>query len=62
MAVPAMKRYEFTDFAVWADTVNQSTPCPAFLLVFDEDPTFDGEPESVGEEEKTIVAAVPYGV
>ena len=99
MAVPAMKRYEFTDFAVWADTANESiddfakdfgfhpnimcasavvwraiddavqsdldnvvTPYPAFLLVFDEDQTFDGEPEPVGEEEETIVAAVPYAL
>ena len=43
-------------------TVNEVTPYPAFLLVFDEDPTFDGEPEPVDEEEETIVAAGPYGV
>lgn len=131
MAVPAMKRYEFSDFAEWVKTVNESiedftqsfgfhpnimcatlgvwrrineavqedldnvvneegehpgpddvvelggfhgegchltftvnevTPYPAFLLVFDEDPSFDGEPEPVAEDEETIVAAVPYAL
>ena len=43
-------------------TVNEVTPYPAFLLVFDEDPSFDGEPELVGEDEETVVAAVPYAL
>jgi hypothetical protein len=29
-------------------TINEITPAPGFLLIFDEDPTFDGEEEPVG--------------
>jgi hypothetical protein len=35
---------------------------PAFLLIFDEDPSFDGEPEFVDEDEGSLVAAVRYAV
>ena len=28
-------------------TINETTPFPAFLLIYDEDPQFDGEPEPV---------------
>jgi hypothetical protein len=41
-------------------TINEMTPFPGFLLVYDEDPSFDGEPEPV--EDGGTVAAVRYGV
>ena len=28
-------------------TINDITPSPGFLLIYDEDPSFDGEPEAV---------------
>jgi len=41
-------------------TINEMTPFPGFLLVYDEDPSFDGEPEPV--EEGSAVRAVRYDV
>ncbi len=41
-------------------TINEMTPFPGFLLVYDKDPTFDGEPEPV--EEGAAVRAVRYEV
>ncbi|MCK4514129.1 MAG: hypothetical protein KAU31_02665 [Spirochaetaceae bacterium] len=41
-------------------TINEMTPFPDFLLVYDENPTFDGEPEPV--EEGGAVLAVRYAV
>ena len=36
------------------------TPFPGFLLIYDENPTFDGEPETV--EDGGAVRAVRYAV
>ncbi len=41
-------------------TITEMTPFPGFLLVYDEDPTFDGEPEPV--EDGAAVVAVRYDV
>ena len=41
-------------------TINEMTPFPGFLFVFDEDPTFDGEPEPV--EDGRAVRAVRYAL
>ncbi len=30
-------------------TINDITPSPGFLLIYDEDPSFDGEPEAVND-------------
>ncbi len=41
-------------------TINDMTSFPGFLLVYDENPTFDGEPEAV--EDGAAVRAVRYEV
>ena len=41
-------------------TITEMTPFPAFLLIYDEDPSFDGEPEPV--EDGGTVRVVRYEV
>jgi len=48
-----------TDCEVWF-TINEMTPFPGFLLIYDEDPSFDGEPEPV--EDGGTVRAARYSV
>ena len=47
------------DCEVWF-TITEMTPFPGFLLIYDEDPIFDGEPEPI--EEGGTVLAVRYAV
>ena len=39
----------FTEECEVEFTINDITPFPGFLLIYDEDPSFDGEPEAVNE-------------